>query len=427
MWPGQPPQTTASPSGQPQFKPGAQPYPPGELRGAPGQAYPDYRGGYENKSRHEPTPEDKKREAEYRLKYTGSNPDQGRQMPPGQTPPGTPAPTPTFDRGQKENSKEGSGAEEASRKRQEQDSEKRQKEEEKRRQEDMKRGLADMKRGLKQMSPMLKRMSDRVVSMEKSGLTIPNDIKVSLDAANKALKLILSAETYDDPGVQDAMESLQGIGQDLQEGMQKLEMLNNTSRMLKQANKEVQRVEAALVRTQKLAQRSKVDVSSQLQEFEAAVSTIKNAMEKARQQIASGDGEAAMETLQEDVFRKLEEAYQYEGLIRALQNIRSQIKQFERFVSNAKRMIARHEKQGDDTSDLKAKFDEMLTKLGELKQLIVQKNTSPDDLRDAMESLFELQQDLTERPAQKQSAEPKGEEQFQGFSFPSPGAGFGDR
>lgn len=442
---GAPPSGQPAPAqGQPFFssqpQPGTQTFPPGDGRGMPGQQPSEYRGG----------PEDKKREEEYRKKYeeTKGHPpgEPGRGFIPGPAPgpgqqgspspffqPGPPSGGQGSDRGFDRSRQEGPGDEE-SRKRQEVEYEKRQKEDEKRREieeerrkSEMKRGFSEMKRGMKQALVMVKRLAGRVASTERAGIVVPSDIKTTIDVALKTLNLILSAESFEDPGIQDAMADIQTQSEDLREAMQRIETLNTASRMLKQAQNELKRADTIFARTQRVAQRSKVDVSNQMQEFAQVVQSIKDGFAKARQLVGSGDGEAAMETLQEDVFRRMEDVYQYEGLIRALQNIRSHLTQVDRFVSNAKRIIARREKQKEDISGVKAQLEEIIGKLAEVKQLMAQKGASPDDLRDAMESLFEMQQDLSEtlgihtQPLVPPQQPSPGE--FQNFSIPSFGGG----
>lgn len=285
-----------------------------------------------------------------------------------------------------------------------------------------------MKQGVKQMSSMLKRITSRIASMKKAGIEVPDNLLASLDAVTKDAALILSAQSMSDAGVEDAMNDLQDSGNTLQDGMASLERLSQAAAMIKQAASQVKRLDTSLARVQKIAKTSKVDVSSQADKFAQAVSDIKAAVQKAQDALASGDGETAMQILQDDVYDKLQDAFQYETIVRALQSMQSNITRFSSFITKMQKTIAKMEKAGSDVGDAPAQLDQMKADLEKLKQLITQADVDPVDLGDLMNSLLDSQNSILESLGQPSSNAPsfsanpndsKDFQNFQNYSLPS--------
>jgi len=292
--------------------------------------------------------------------------------------------------------------------------------------------LKQMKQSLKQMPSLLKRVASRVASLKKSGINVSSDLQTSMDALSKDVSVIMGAQSINDQDVQDALSDLQDNGSALQNGMADLEQLSQAASMLKQANSQVKRLDASLARVQKIAKQGKIDISSQADAYAQAVSDIKAALQKAKDALAQGDGETAMQALQEDVFGKWSDAYQYETLVRALQNTKSNIARFDSFIAKMKKTIVKMEKAGKDTGDASSELDQMSENLDKLKQMITEKDVDPTDLSDLMNALIDSQDSVLESlgmPAnnsvqmpQANQNEMKDFQSFQNFSFSFGGA-----
>ncbi len=291
------------------------------------------------------------------------------------------------------------------------------------------RNFKQLKQGVKQMSLMLKRLTTRFASMKKSGITIPDDMLTSLDTANKDVALILNAKSKDDAGVEDAATELQDVGSTLQDGMANLEQLSQAASMIKQADIQVKRLDASLARVLKIAKTSKVDVSSQADKFSQAMSDIKATLQKAKDALASGDGETATQTLQEDLSSKIQDALQYETIVRALQSMQSNITRFSSFIAKTQKTIAKMQKAGSDVADAPALLDQMSADLDKLKQMITQTDVDPADLADLLNSLLDSQNAVQEALGQPGAApvfnsntnDTKDFQTFQSYSLPSLG------
>ena len=252
--------------------------------------------------------------------------------------------------------------------------------------EQMKKQFAQMKKQFGQMGSMLKKVEARVAAVEKQGVKAPTELAEALANAKIALATVQNAQSLEDDGVQDAMQALQESGHTLQQGMQQLEMLGQMPQMLKQAASEIKKLEASYTRSQKLVSRAKIDVSSQMAEFRKAIDTIKAGYANAQQLIQSGDAEGASEALKTDVWDNMQDAYQYPGMIEALSNVKKYLTNFDKFIARA----AKSKAVGGD-SEASAALQDMRTKVVELKQSATQATTDPEELKSAINDIFELQ------------------------------------
>lgn len=251
--------------------------------------------------------------------------------------------------------------------------------------EQMKKQFAQMKKQFGQMGSMLKKVEARIAAVEKQGVKAPTELSEALASAKTALATIQSAQTMDDDGVQDAMSTLSESGQTFGEGMQKLEMLSQMPKMMKQAASEIKKLETAYAKSAKSAARLKIDVSAQLTEFRAAVDAIKAGYAEAQQLLQSGDAEGASEALQSSVWENMQDAYQYPGLIEALGNVRKYVATFDKFIAKAAK-----NKALAGNSEATSALSDMREKVAELKQA-ASRPTDPEELRSAVSDIFELQ------------------------------------
>lgn len=259
----------------------------------------------------------------------------------------------------------------------------------------MKKELERIQKQLKPMKSIFKRVADRIASIEKQGVHAPDELKANLSDMNAAIEKVMSATTFDED-VQDAMQSMQEKGDAVREAMPKLEQLAQFPRQLKDAERQIRRLDAAYVKAQKVAQKSKIDVSDQISQFKQAVDEIKAGFQKAKDALQSGDVDAASEALQSEVYEKFNDAYEYDGIIRALQNVRSTVPQFERALTNAKRALAKMRKANQDTSEFSSQIDDFAAKLSDFKTLISGKISDPEDLKSSIDDLYSAMQDLME-------------------------------
>lgn len=251
-----------------------------------------------------------------------------------------------------------------------------------------KQQFSQQKSQLKQFSSMLKQFATRVSSAEKQGAVVPAELKTELSAANAALQKVLAASSADEDGVQEAMDSLMSSSDSLRDWSQKLDQIAQMPRILKQATTEIKKLDAAYARTAKAAARLKFDVSGQMASYAAAIADIKAALQAAQTSAASGEIDDALSTLQDDVFSKLNDASQYEGVIKALQNVKSSLTSLNKFTVKAAKDISRAGKSGKDVGEALSALSDMNEKIATVKTTVAQKDFDPQDLRDLMDTIF---------------------------------------
>src|SRR3989338_5897561 len=267
------------------------------------------------------------------------------------------------------------------------------------RQAQMEKQFAQTKKQFGQMGKMLQMVEKRNAAVRKSGAEAPSDLTEAVSGAKTALATVLAAKSFEDDGVQEAMEQLQESGEVMREGMEKLEMLARLPQMFKQAAAEIKKLDASLARTTKSAARLKIDVSEQLTEFGTAVAKIRAGYTAAQESAKRGDPQAAAETLKAEVWDAMQDVYQYPSIIEALANVRKYTTTFEKFVVKA----AKNKRVAAD-SEAAAALEEMRSKVAELKSV---KQADPDELRELVDEIFSLQSQVQDAISSGQSSVPQ--------------------
>lgn len=267
-----------------------------------------------------------------------------------------------------------------------------------RRAQQMQQQFSQMKKQFGQMGKMLTQVEARVAALEKQGVKAPADVTEALANAKTALATVQNAQSMDDPGVQDAMDTLRESGQTLGDGMRQLQMLSQMPVALKQAASAIKKLEASYTRSQKAASRLKIDVSGQLSDFRKAIDDIEAGYANAQQLVQSGDAEGAMDTLKSDVFENMQDAMQYPSIIEAIGNVRKSLSGFDKFMARAAKSRA-------VTADAEASaaLAEMRTKVADLKQLSADKTADAEDLHSSVNDIFDLQQTIQDAMGGTQS------------------------
>ncbi len=262
---------------------------------------------------------------------------------------------------------------------------KQQAEQDARQQEMMKKQFTQQKKQFSQFSTMLKKFATRVAAIEKQGIAAPSELKTTLSDADVALAKILAASTMDDDGVQDAMSTLQDAGNSLQEWGQKLEQLAQFPRFIKQAASQIKKFESVSARLHKSGDAT---VSAQ---FDSTLTEVKTALQFAQTTAATGDIETANDTLQNDVFNKMDDLNSLQQKAEALKNAKKALSSFDRFITKA----ARNKTVADQAA-------EMRTRLNDLKQTLAAGSADPEDVSSAINDLFEMQNAISQQLGQNQ-------------------------
>lgn len=258
------------------------------------------------------------------------------------------------------------------------------------------KGLQQAKKGMANFLKSLKMTQTKIAKMEKQGIVVPADLKGKIEEAIAALETIINAKEWSEE-IEEKMMSMQEIGDGMQEIMPRLEMLSRLPQMVKKAQSEIKRLEKAYASAVKKATRAKVDVSSILGQWQAAIEELKSNLAAA----ASGqfeEGEDPMQAIGEGVFENLENAWRFDQIIRMVLDVKRNLRNVESMLKKYETNIARLEKKGQDMSEAKELLATMKEAYAVVKDMAWDK-LEPEEIDDFMNDLdgyMQMQQQMEE-------------------------------
>lgn len=258
------------------------------------------------------------------------------------------------------------------------------------------RGLQQAKKGMTGFLKALKMVQVKIAKFEKQGIPVSADIKSKIDEAVATIETIINATEMTDE-IQEKMESMQEMGDIMQDIMPKLEMMSRLPQMLKKAQGEIKRLETAYNRAVKKASRAKVDVSSLLDKWQAAITELKSNLAAAASG-QFGEGDDPMQAIGEGVFENLEGAWRFDQIVMMVLDVKRNLRNVEGMLKKYEKQIARLEKKGEDMSEAKELLALMKEKYAEVKDLAWDK-LEPEEIEDFMNGLdgyMEMQQQMEE-------------------------------
>ena len=249
----------------------------------------------------------------------------------------------------------------------------------------LRRGKESM-RGLEQG---LRMITAQIAKMEKKNITVPTSIKELVASLQKNIDAVKGATEMSDD-VQTAIESLMEDGQDLRDIGPRLGLLENWTRMEKEATKRIATLRKQLASGKASAARAKVDVSAFADSIETALKQVEASLAEVKTVATGGDGDAdaAMSDMRDSVFEPLMDIEKDVGLVREAANMNRSIARVEKRADMLGKASALLKKRGKDTSALDAVVAEMQGKLSEAKAAMGNGGAGLD-----REALFELVSD----------------------------------
>lgn len=257
------------------------------------------------------------------------------------------------------------------------------------------KGFESMKRGVKQFAKALNSVQARIDKLGKQNVPVPVEMKEKIAQAKIAVDAILAAK--DPEEAQDQMEVMQEAGDMMQNIMPKLEMLARLPQMVKKAEKEIFRIEKAYKTMSTKATRAKVDVTSVLQKWQAAIDEMKADLTEAKAG-EFGVDEDPMQSLGDSVFDRLEEVWRYNQIIDMVLNVKRNLKQVSVAIKRYEKIVPKLEKKGEDMTEAKSFLAEMKAKYDEVNNLATS-GVDPDEIEamlDEMSAYMEMQQQIEE-------------------------------
>lgn len=261
--------------------------------------------------------------------------------------------------------------------------------------EDMKRMDAQrfemMKKGFSRFTQEVNRVKTQVNNFKKKGLNIPTELKAALEQLDEIAKKIKEAKSADelDEVTGDMQESMQAV----QEWMPILPRLAEYPRFIKQADKEIAKVNKQYKSDVAKAKRVKIDLSEQLAEFKQAIEK-QEALLKEIKELAKTEPGEALDRLHEEFFGSLGDMWSNEQGIQMLLNINRGLTQMNNELRQADATIKKLKRQKIDTKELETLLKESKAKVAEVKKIAAAKPVDADALIDGVEALMEVGQEF---------------------------------
>lgn len=251
----------------------------------------------------------------------------------------------------------------------------------------LKKGVANMKRATSQMDKTIEKLT-------KAGYSAPAGVVESLAKAKVAIATIESASSMTEEAM-NAIEDFNDFIDVLDENIQEMNMLANFPRILKQAESQLTKLAKNLDKVKAKLVKNGVDASTSIAEVQAKLDALKATLEKAKQSAVGGSAEDAFNSLQDEFFPNLEDAFQSVGMLDAINSLtKGAVRSIEKGIAQAEKTANKVKNQGKDVSEAMTIIAESKTKLEELKTLLKSKDFTPDDAVSILEDLDSLRLDF---------------------------------
>lgn len=232
--------------------------------------------------------------------------------------------------------------------------------------------------------------------LSKQGITAPSEVTEKLTQIKTVLDAVKGAQSMED--IQNSgLEDMGDLMGDLNESRQQLEMLSRWPQTSKQLDKELKNFDRSISKDKKIVEKlSKqgVDLSDTFQKISDAYNQLKSVREQAAEKIKSGDAQSAYDLLEDDFFDKTDDIREQQNVFETLSNLGRFNSDFKRETTNAKKMIAKLSKQGQDVSDLNNQLSEINQKGTELANTLKEKPIDIESVSSQLEDLSDLRQEF---------------------------------
>lgn len=258
------------------------------------------------------------------------------------------------------------------------------------------RRLSGVKKEMGNMERNISSFRKQLDKLSKQGIAAPSDVTEKLTQIKTVLDAVKNAQSMDE--VQSAgLEDIGDLMSDLNDSRQQLEMLSRWPQTSKQIDKELKNFERSLSRDKKLVEKlSKqgVDLNDTYQKISDAHSQLKSVRDQAAEKIKSGDAQSAYDLLENDFFDKTDDLREQQSVFDTLSNLGRFNSDFKRETTNAKKIIAKLSKQGEDVSELNNQLSEINQKGADLVNALKEKPIDIESVSGQLEDLSDLRQEF---------------------------------
>jgi tetratricopeptide (TPR) repeat protein len=255
------------------------------------------------------------------------------------------------------------------------------------RMEGMKRGLGQFVKGM----AMVKKQVNRLV---KKGLTPPAELTDALSKVNEIKTKIEAAQSPDE--LDELPEIVDEVSSVVEEWMPKLPRIAELPRVIKQAEREMTKLERAYKADEKKVKIKKLDLAENLSEFRQELDKAKTALLEAKELIKTKPDEA-FDKLDDDFFANLDNVWEKEKIIQVALNIKSGITRMSAEIRSNQKKIATLKKKKIDTAELESDLATIKENFEEVKKIYNTKPVDVDELINAVEEMMDLMQELKDQ------------------------------
>lgn len=252
-----------------------------------------------------------------------------------------------------------------------------------------KQKTTQMKKGLGSFVKQMTKIKNSVGDYEKKGVVLPEELKAALTKIDEYIKIINTSEKSEElEGVIDNFSEATDV---IQEWLPKLPKLLQLPKVIKQAEKELAKVDAAYNKDVKQMAKSKVDAADVLAQFKTDIDSQKNLLNEVKT-LAKTDSEAAFDKLTDEFFGNLDNVWENEKVIQMSLNIKKAMTQMTSEMKLADKTIAGLKKKKVNTTELESLLAQSKLKFEDLKKLVNAKPFNGDVVMDGIDSLMESKQ-----------------------------------
>lgn len=263
----------------------------------------------------------------------------------------------------------------------------------------MKNNLGGFVRGMKMAQTQVERL-------KKQGVTPPEELVEAMknvDAVTVKVKNIKSVEE-----MEALQEEIQDTVSAVEEWMPKLPMLFELPRVVKQAEKEMTKLNKTYKADEKRAKANKkIDLKEELAEFKAAIDKHQALLNEIKA-LSKKDPEEAVSKMHEEFYPGLDDVWQHEEVLQIALNFQKGITRMNNEIKNGEHLIKKLKAQKLDTAELEMTLKEVKEKFADIKNLYKIKPLNSVALIDAIDEMMSITQEFA-----NQAEDLTGEAEFE--------------
>ena len=257
-----------------------------------------------------------------------------------------------------------------------------------------KQKLTQMRKGLAGFVKQMLNIKNTVNGYEKKGVVLPEELKAAMIKIDAYINTINTSE--DATELEAVIDNFSEATDVVQTWLPKLPKLVQLPKIIKQAEKEIAKVDLAYNKDVKQMSKTKVDAASVLADFKTAIDNQKALLNEVKT-LAKTDSDAAFDMLTDDFFSNIDNMWENEKVIQMTLNIKKGMTQMTAEINLAEKTTAALKKKKVNTAELEALIKKSKVEFENLKKLVNAKPFNADAVMDSVDILMETRQTYTDK------------------------------